>query len=126
MGIFTFRPGGSLISGTEFMVSNLFYSIADALRSGWSRDGNSPYNFLLNQRFARSHDTTLIVCRDSICLTTKQLHFVIGAWCPRYFEQINFLHHAAPSLGLELGELPGRGMSAKAKQGITQRIKAGF
>jgi hypothetical protein len=55
-----------------------------------------------------------------------RLHFVICAWCRRYFEQINFLHHAAPRLGLELGELPGRGMSAEAKQRITQRIKAGF
>ena len=55
-----------------------------------------------------------------------RLHFVICAWCRRYFEQINFLHHAAPRLGLELGELTGRGMSAEAKQRVTQRIKAGF
>jgi hypothetical protein len=53
-----------------------------------------------------------------------RLHFVICAWCRRYFEQIHFLHDAAPRLGLELGELPGRGMSAEAKQRITQRIKA--
>lgn len=53
-----------------------------------------------------------------------RLHFVICAWCRRYFEQINFLHHTAPRLGLELGELPGRGLSAEAKQRITQRIKA--
>ena len=55
-----------------------------------------------------------------------RLHFVICAWCRRYFEQINFLHHNAPRLGLELGEFPGRGMSAEAKQRITQRIKAGL
>jgi len=55
-----------------------------------------------------------------------RLHFVICAWCRRYFEQINFLHHSAPRLGLKLGELPGRGMSAEAKQRITQRIKAGL
>ena len=53
-----------------------------------------------------------------------RLHFVICAWCRRYFKQINLLHHAAPRLGLELGELPGRGMSVEAKQRITQRIKA--
>ena len=55
-----------------------------------------------------------------------RLHFVICAWCRRYFEQINFLHQCAPRLGLELGELSGRGMSAEAKQRITQRIKARF
>ena len=55
-----------------------------------------------------------------------RLHFVICAWCRRYFKQINFLHHTAPRLGLDLGELPGRGMSAEAKQRITQRIKAGL
>lgn len=55
-----------------------------------------------------------------------RLHFVICAWCRRYFEQINFLHHTAPRLDLELGELPGRGMSAEAKQRIMQRIKAGL
>ena len=55
-----------------------------------------------------------------------RLHFVICAWCRRYFEQINFLHQSAPRLGSELGELPGRGMSAEMKQRITQRIKLGF
>ena len=52
-----------------------------------------------------------------------RLHFVICAWCRRYFEQINFLHHTAPRL--ELGELPGRGMSAEARQRILHRIKSG-
>lgn len=55
-----------------------------------------------------------------------RLHFIICAWCRRYFEQINFLHRSAPRLDLELDELPGRGMSAEAKQRITQRIKAGL
>jgi len=54
-----------------------------------------------------------------------RLHFAICAWCRRYFEQINFLHQSAPRLGLDLRELPGRGMSAEAKQRITQRIKSG-
>jgi hypothetical protein len=53
-----------------------------------------------------------------------RLHFAICAWCRRYFAQINFLHHTAPRLGSELSKLPGRGMSAEAKQRITQRIKA--
>ena len=55
-----------------------------------------------------------------------RVHFVICAWCRRYFEQVNFLRHNAPRLSLELGEFPGRGMSAEAKQRITQRIKAGL
>lgn len=54
-----------------------------------------------------------------------RLHFVICAWCRRYFEQINLLHHAAPRLQLELGELPVRGMSAAAKQRIMQGIRSG-
>ena len=52
-----------------------------------------------------------------------RLHFVICAWCRRYFEQINFLHDTAPRL--ELDQLPGRGMSAEARQRILQRIKSG-
>ena len=54
-----------------------------------------------------------------------RLHFVICAWCRRYFKQINFLHETAPRLGLELGALPARGMSAEAKQRIMQRIRSG-
>ena len=54
-----------------------------------------------------------------------RLHFVICAWCRRYFEQINFLHTTAPKLELQLGDLPGRGMSAEAKQRIMQRIRSG-
>jgi len=53
-----------------------------------------------------------------------RLHFVMCAWCRRYFEQINFLHEAAPRLGLELGEAPARGMSVEAKQRIMQRIRS--
>lgn len=53
-----------------------------------------------------------------------RLHFVICAWCRRYFEQINFLHQSAPKLELQLGDLPGRGMSLEAKQRITLKLKA--
>ena len=53
-----------------------------------------------------------------------RLHYLICTWCRRYFEQINFLHHAAPRLGLELGELPAGGMSDEAKRRITARILA--
>ena len=53
-----------------------------------------------------------------------RLHFVICAWCRRYFEQINFLHQSAPKLGLQLGDLHGRGMSLEAKQRILLKLKA--
>ena len=54
-----------------------------------------------------------------------RLHYLICAWCRRYFEQVRFLHDSAPQLDLELGELPGRGLSTEAKNRIAQRIKSG-
>ena len=54
-----------------------------------------------------------------------RLHFVICAWCRRYFKQINFLHQTAPRLGLQMSEPPGRGMSAEMKQRIRERMKSG-
>ena len=52
-----------------------------------------------------------------------RLHFVICAWCRRYFEQINFLHEHAPRLGMQLGELPGRGLSPDAKRRIKSVVR---
>lgn len=52
-----------------------------------------------------------------------RLHFVICAWCRRYFEQINFLHNSAPKLGMQLGELPGRGLSPDAKSRIKTEVR---
>ena len=52
-----------------------------------------------------------------------RLHFVICAWCRRYFEQINFLHEHAPTLGMQLGELPGRGLSPDAKSRIKTAVR---
>lgn len=52
-----------------------------------------------------------------------RLHFVICAWCRRYFEQINFLHNTAPKLGLQLGELPGRGLGTEAKERIKTHVR---
>jgi len=54
-----------------------------------------------------------------------RLHFVICAWCRRYFEQINFLHEAAPRLGLQMSEPAGRGMSSAARQRLLQRLRSG-
>ena len=52
-----------------------------------------------------------------------RLHFVICAWCRRYFEQINFLHRSAPKLGMQLGELPGRGLPTEAKERIKAQVR---
>ena len=53
-----------------------------------------------------------------------RLHFLICAWCRRYFRQLRFLHAAAPRLEWQTGGLPGRGMSAEAKRRIIARILA--
>lgn len=52
-----------------------------------------------------------------------RLHFVICAWCRRYFEQLNFLHTHAPKLGMQLHELPGRGLSPDAKTRIKTEVR---
>ena len=54
-----------------------------------------------------------------------RLHFVICAWCRRYFEQINFLHEHAPKLEMQLSTLPSPGMSAEVRQRILRRINSG-
>ena len=61
-----------------------------------------------------------------LTLTTRvkmRLHFVICAWCRRYFEQINFLHTHAPRLGMQLEFLPKRGMSAAARERIKLQVR---
>ncbi len=52
-----------------------------------------------------------------------RLHFVICAWCRRYFEQINFLHTHASRLGVQMAELPGRGLTADAKTRIKTQVR---
>lgn len=52
-----------------------------------------------------------------------RLHFAICSWCRRYFEQINFLHEHAPRLGMQLGELPGRGLSSDARNRIKSEVR---
>src|SRR5713226_3581574 len=43
-----------------------------------------------------------------------RLHYVICAWCKRYFMQLRFLHEAAPHFGEYEGHLPTRSLSAEA------------
>jgi len=53
-----------------------------------------------------------------------RLHHLICIWCQRYFRQLNYLHQAGPKFDLRLPEPSGRGLSRKARQRITQRIRA--
>ena len=53
-----------------------------------------------------------------------RLHYLICAWCKRYFKQLTFLHEAAPHFDKHPGALPSRGLSAEARQRITQRLQA--
>ncbi len=53
-----------------------------------------------------------------------RLHYLICAWCKRYFKQLTFLHEAAPHFAGHAGILPSRGLSAEARQRIMQRLQA--
>ena len=52
-----------------------------------------------------------------------RLHYLICAWCKRYFKQLTFLHEDAPHFDEHASTLPGRGLSAEAKQRIVQRLQ---
>ena len=52
-----------------------------------------------------------------------RLHYLICAWCKRYFKQLTSLHEAAPHFDEHAATLPGRGLSAEAKQRIVQRLQ---
>jgi len=51
-------------------------------------------------------------------------HYLICAWCKRYFKQLTFLHQAAPHFEEHAGIVPSRGLSAEARQRIMQRLQA--
>ena len=52
-----------------------------------------------------------------------RLHYLICVWCKRYFKQLKFLHEAAPHFADHAGTLPGRGLSAEARQRMVQRLQ---
>ena len=52
-----------------------------------------------------------------------RLHYLICVWCKRYFKQLKFLHEAAPQFEDHAGTLPGRGLSAEARQRMLQRLQ---
>ena len=52
-----------------------------------------------------------------------RLHYLICVWCKRYFKQLKFLHQAAPHFADHVGTLPGRGLSAKARQRMVQLLQ---
>ena len=52
-----------------------------------------------------------------------RLHYLICAWCKRYFMQLRFLHEAAPHFDEHAGTLPVRSLSVEAKRRIMQRLQ---
>ena len=52
-----------------------------------------------------------------------RLHYLICVWCKRYFKQLKFLHEAAPHFADYAGTLPGRGLSAEARQRMVQLLQ---
>ena len=52
-----------------------------------------------------------------------RLHYLICAWCKRYFKQLTFLHEAALHFDEHAGILPNHGLSAEARQRIMQRLQ---
>jgi hypothetical protein len=51
-----------------------------------------------------------------------RLHFLICVWCERYDKQLKFLHRACSHASHRDETLPGRGLSAEARQRILQRL----
>ncbi len=52
-----------------------------------------------------------------------RLHYLICAWCKRYFMQLRFLHEAAPHFDEYAGTLPVRSLSVEARRRIMQRLQ---
>ena len=52
-----------------------------------------------------------------------RLHFLICVWCERYDKQLKFLHHVGAHSDHRHEALPGRGLSAEARQRIVQHLK---
>ena len=53
-----------------------------------------------------------------------RLHFLICAWCTRYFKQVDFLHRAAPGIEDHRNGLAGRGLTEDARQRMLQRLRS--
>ena len=52
-----------------------------------------------------------------------RLHYLICAWCKRYFTQLRFLHEAAPHFDEHTGTGPVRSLSVEARRLIMQRLQ---
>ena len=52
-----------------------------------------------------------------------RLHYLICAWCKRYFTHLRFLHEATPHFDDHAGTLPSRRLSAEARRRIMQRLR---
>ena len=63
--------------------------------------------------------------RLSLPLRLKMwLHYLICAWCKRYFHQVTFLHQSAPGFDEQASTMPGRELAAEARQRMLQRLEA--
>jgi len=63
---------------------------------------------------------------QSLSIRTRlkmRLHFLICVWCERYDKHLHFLHRACAHAGQHDETLPGRGLSAEARQRIVQHLK---
>jgi len=52
-----------------------------------------------------------------------RFHFLICAWCARYFQHLNFLHRAGPALTQHEEHPAGSTLPAEARQRILRRIR---
>ena len=56
-------------------------------------------------------------------LLKTRLHYLICAWCKRYFTQLRFLHETAPHFGEHTEIMPVHALSAEARWRIVQRLR---
>jgi hypothetical protein len=52
-----------------------------------------------------------------------RLHFLICVWCERYDKHLKFLHRVGAHSDHQNETLPGRGLSAEARQRIVRHLK---
>ncbi|MDX1953143.1 MAG: hypothetical protein SFY81_13260 [Verrucomicrobiota bacterium] len=52
-----------------------------------------------------------------------RLHFVICAWCRRYFKQVNFLHEHAARVEMLPEGMPERVLSFEAKSRMKAEVR---
>jgi hypothetical protein len=95
--------------------------IFDSLKMGWIVWvwKHTPNCAEMSRLASRSLDQPL-----SLSTRLKmRLHFLICAWCKRYFKQLEFLHKAVLRFDKHVEILPDRDLSAEARQRIVRRLQ---